>query len=125
MPSHASMAAAEFKALAYSADTLPLFVHKGGKPVIVCINFFLSSVRHYGCEMVKMLMTHQKRNRLLEQSVSTCDLGDAPSRIKKKVSAWQEKCLLCASIATANMRSNIPNLSLSHSSSAESFCSWE
>ncbi|NXH88675.1 TGRM2 protein, partial [Edolisoma coerulescens] len=30
--------------------------------------------RHYGCEMIQMLMTHQKRNRLLEQSVSTRDL---------------------------------------------------
>ncbi|NXY38748.1 TGRM2 protein, partial [Pomatorhinus ruficollis] len=30
--------------------------------------------RHYGQEMVKMLLNHQKLKRLLEQSVSTCDL---------------------------------------------------
>ncbi|NXC06189.1 TGRM2 protein, partial [Orthonyx spaldingii] len=30
--------------------------------------------RHYGCEMVQMLMTYQKPKRLLEQSVSTCDM---------------------------------------------------
>lgn len=72
-----------------------------------------------------MLLNHQQFKMLLEQSLSPRDLEDILTRIKKKVSAWQEKCLLCASIASANMKSNIPNLSLAHSSSAESFCSWE
>ncbi|XP_058701172.1 TOG array regulator of axonemal microtubules protein 2-like [Poecile atricapillus] len=40
--------------------------------------------RHYGQEMVKMLLSHQKFKRLLEQSVSTCDLEDILTRIKKK-----------------------------------------
>lgn len=61
-----------------------------------------------------MMLNHQKFNRLLEQSLSTRDLEDILTRIKKKVSAWQEKCLLCASIATADMKSNIPNLISSH-----------
>lgn len=70
-----------------------------------------------------MMLSHPKFKRLLEQSVSTRDLEDILTRIKKKVSAWQEKCLLCARIANAYMRSNIPNQSLSHS--PESLCSWE
>ncbi|RMB93613.1 hypothetical protein DUI87_29839 [Hirundo rustica rustica] len=41
--------------------------------------------RHYGQEMVKMLLNHQKLKRLLEQSVSTRDLEDIMTRIKKKV----------------------------------------
>ncbi|TRZ08211.1 hypothetical protein HGM15179_018896, partial [Zosterops borbonicus] len=73
--------------------------------------------RHYGQEMVKMLLNDQKFKRLLEQSVSTHDLEDIMTRIKKKVSPWQEKYLLCASIVTANMRSNISHLYLSCSSS--------
>lgn len=72
-----------------------------------------------------MLLNDQKFKRLLEQSVSTHDLEDIMTRIKKKVSPWREKYLLCASIVTANMRSNISHLYLSCSSSAESFCSWE
>ncbi|RLV71443.1 hypothetical protein DV515_00017445, partial [Chloebia gouldiae] len=51
--------------------------------------------RHYGQEMVKLLLKHQKFKTLLEQSLSTRDLEDILTRIKKKVSAWQEKCLLC------------------------------
>ncbi|XP_037988116.1 TOG array regulator of axonemal microtubules protein 2-like [Motacilla alba alba] len=47
--------------------------------------------RHYGQEMVKMLLTHQKFKKLLEQALSTHDLEDILRRIKKKVSAWQEK----------------------------------
>ncbi|RLV83755.1 hypothetical protein DV515_00016343 [Chloebia gouldiae] len=53
--------------------------------------------RHYGQEMVKMLLSHQKFKMLLERSLSTHDLEDILTRMKKKVSAWQEKCLLCAS----------------------------
>ncbi|XP_068864448.1 TOG array regulator of axonemal microtubules protein 2-like [Aphelocoma coerulescens] len=40
--------------------------------------------RHYGQEMVKMMLNHQKFNRLLEQSFSTRDLEDILTRIKKK-----------------------------------------
>ncbi|OWK57596.1 Protein FAM179A [Lonchura striata] len=65
--------------------------------------------RHYGQEMVKMLLNNPKFKKLLEQSLSTHDLEDILTRIKKKVSAWQKQCLLCASIDTANMRSHIRN----------------
>ncbi|XP_023803518.1 TOG array regulator of axonemal microtubules protein 2-like [Cyanistes caeruleus] len=40
--------------------------------------------RHYGQEMVKMMLSHPKFKRLLEQSVSTRDLEDILTRIKKK-----------------------------------------
>ncbi|XP_037986951.1 TOG array regulator of axonemal microtubules protein 2-like [Motacilla alba alba] len=40
--------------------------------------------RHYGQEMVKMLLTHQKFKKLLEQALSTHDLEDILRRIKKK-----------------------------------------
>ncbi|KAL2305753.1 hypothetical protein Nmel_003642 [Mimus melanotis] len=40
--------------------------------------------RHYGQEMVKMLMNHQKCKMLLERSVSAHDLEDILRRIKKK-----------------------------------------
>nr|XP_054509300.1 TOG array regulator of axonemal microtubules protein 2-like [Agelaius phoeniceus] len=40
--------------------------------------------RHYGQEMVKMLLSHQKFKMLLEQSLSTHDLEDILTRIKKK-----------------------------------------
>ncbi|XP_068864560.1 TOG array regulator of axonemal microtubules protein 2-like [Aphelocoma coerulescens] len=40
--------------------------------------------RHYGQEMVKMMLSHRKFNRLLEQSFSTRDLEDILTRIKKK-----------------------------------------
>ncbi|XP_058691735.1 TOG array regulator of axonemal microtubules protein 2-like [Poecile atricapillus] len=40
--------------------------------------------RHYGQEMVKMMLSHPKFKRLLEQSVSTRDLEDIVTRIKKK-----------------------------------------
>ncbi|XP_056343964.1 TOG array regulator of axonemal microtubules protein 2-like isoform X2 [Oenanthe melanoleuca] len=56
--------------LAHAAGTLAQDCHK--------------DTRHYGQEMVKMLMNHQKCKRLLEQSVSTCDLEDILTRIKKK-----------------------------------------
>lgn len=45
--------------------------------------------------------------------------------IKQKVNACQKKCLLSASTEIIHVRLNLSNLSLSHSSSAESFCSWE
>ncbi|XP_072776356.1 TOG array regulator of axonemal microtubules protein 2-like [Taeniopygia guttata] len=41
--------------------------------------------RHYGQEMVKLLLNHQKFQRLLEQFLSTYDLEDILTRIKKKV----------------------------------------
>ncbi|XP_064262926.1 TOG array regulator of axonemal microtubules protein 2-like isoform X2 [Passer domesticus] len=40
--------------------------------------------RHYGQEMVKMLLSNQKFKKLLEQSLSTHDLEDILKRIKKK-----------------------------------------
>ncbi|XP_023773680.1 TOG array regulator of axonemal microtubules protein 2-like [Cyanistes caeruleus] len=40
--------------------------------------------RHCGQEMVKMMLSHPKFKRLLEQSVSTRDLEDILTRIKKK-----------------------------------------
>ncbi|XP_064285840.1 TOG array regulator of axonemal microtubules protein 2-like [Passer domesticus] len=40
--------------------------------------------RHYGQEMVKMLLSHQKFKMLLEQSLSMRDLEDILTRIKKK-----------------------------------------
>ncbi|XP_068042130.1 TOG array regulator of axonemal microtubules protein 2-like [Anomalospiza imberbis] len=40
--------------------------------------------RHYGQEMVKMLLNNQKFKKLLEQSLSTHDLEDILTRIKKK-----------------------------------------
>ncbi|XP_032537106.1 TOG array regulator of axonemal microtubules protein 2 [Chiroxiphia lanceolata] len=40
--------------------------------------------RYYGWKMLHMLMSHQKFNRLLEQSVSTRDLKDILARIKNK-----------------------------------------
>ncbi|XP_037981934.1 TOG array regulator of axonemal microtubules protein 2-like [Motacilla alba alba] len=40
--------------------------------------------RHYGQEMVKMLLNHQRFKMLLEQSLATCDLEDILRRIKKK-----------------------------------------
>ncbi|XP_053830395.1 TOG array regulator of axonemal microtubules protein 2 [Vidua macroura] len=40
--------------------------------------------RHYGQEMVKMLLNNQKFKKLLEQSLSTHDLADILTRIKKK-----------------------------------------
>ncbi|XP_064252139.1 TOG array regulator of axonemal microtubules protein 2-like [Passer domesticus] len=40
--------------------------------------------RHYGQEMVKMLLNHQKFKMLLERSLSTHDLDDILTRIKKK-----------------------------------------
>lgn len=136
MPSHAGVAPDEFKVSASSVNTLPFFTFLSFLPAFLSASlppflssfllpFLLSFLRHYGQEMVKMLLNHQKFKMLLEQSLSTCDLEDILTRIKKKVSAWQEKCLLCASIATAYMRSSIPNVSLSHSSSAESFCFWK
>lgn len=68
-------------------------------------------------------MSHQKFVKYLKQTFPSRDLEDVMATIKQKVSAWQEKCLLYASTEIANMRLNIPNLSLFHSSSAESFCS--
>ncbi|XP_050840235.1 TOG array regulator of axonemal microtubules protein 2-like [Serinus canaria] len=41
--------------------------------------------RHYGQEMVKMLLSHQKFKMLLERSLSTHDLEDILTRIKKKI----------------------------------------
>ena len=133
MASHARIAPDEFKVSASSVNSLPLFVHFSfflSLPSFfpACLpsllpfllpSFFpaflpvlpLSFHRHYGQEMVKMLLNHQECKMLLERSVPARDLEDILRRIKKKVSAWQEKCLLCASIATANRRSNIPNLS--------------
>ncbi|XP_064253603.1 TOG array regulator of axonemal microtubules protein 2-like [Passer domesticus] len=40
--------------------------------------------RHYGQEMVKMLLNHQKFKMLLERSLSTSDLEDILTRMKKK-----------------------------------------
>ncbi|XP_059714383.1 TOG array regulator of axonemal microtubules protein 2-like [Haemorhous mexicanus] len=40
--------------------------------------------RHYGQEMVRILLSHQKFKMLLERSLSTCDLEDILTRIKKK-----------------------------------------
>ncbi|XP_053828294.1 TOG array regulator of axonemal microtubules protein 2-like [Vidua macroura] len=40
--------------------------------------------RHYGQEMVKMLLSHQELKMLLERSLSTRDLEDILTRIKKK-----------------------------------------
>ncbi|CAN8175051.1 unnamed protein product, partial [Coccothraustes coccothraustes] len=40
--------------------------------------------RHYGQEMVKMLLGHQKFKMLLERSLSTRDLEDILTRIKKR-----------------------------------------
>ncbi|XP_056371702.1 TOG array regulator of axonemal microtubules protein 2-like [Oenanthe melanoleuca] len=56
--------------LAHAAGTLAQDCHK--------------DTRHYGQEMVKMLMNHQKCKMLLEQSVSTYDLEDILTRIKKQ-----------------------------------------
>ncbi|XP_077029062.1 TOG array regulator of axonemal microtubules protein 2-like [Agelaius phoeniceus] len=41
--------------------------------------------RHYGQKMVKMLLNHQQFKKLLEQSLSTRDLEDILTRIKKKI----------------------------------------
>ncbi|XP_071311452.1 TOG array regulator of axonemal microtubules protein 2-like [Agelaius tricolor] len=46
--------------------------------------------RHYGQEMVKMLLTHQQFKMLLEQSLSPRDLEDILTRIKKKGMANQK-----------------------------------
>ncbi|XP_064262074.1 TOG array regulator of axonemal microtubules protein 2-like isoform X2 [Passer domesticus] len=43
-----------------------------------------NGVKHYGQEMVKMLLSNQKFKKLLEQSLSTHDLEDILKRIKKK-----------------------------------------
>ncbi|XP_064258035.1 TOG array regulator of axonemal microtubules protein 2-like [Passer domesticus] len=43
-----------------------------------------SFLRHYGQEMVKMLLNHQKFKMLLERSLSTSDLEDILTRMKKK-----------------------------------------
>lgn len=75
--------------------------------------------------MLNVLMSHKKFDRYLKQSAPSRDLEDVMATLKQKVSGWQEKCLLYASTEIANMRLNIPNLSLSHSSSTESFCLWE
>lgn len=75
--------------------------------------------------MLNLLMSHPKFDSYLKKSAPSRDLEAVMAMIKQKVSAWQEKCLLYASTEIANMRLNIPNLSLPHSSSAESFCSWE
>ncbi|XP_066425968.1 TOG array regulator of axonemal microtubules protein 2-like [Molothrus aeneus] len=56
--------------LAHVAGTLAQDCHK--------------DTRHYGQEMVKMLLSHQKFKMLLEQSLSTHDLEDILTRIKKK-----------------------------------------
>lgn len=105
--------------------TLPLFIHKGEKTVVVCIHFSPSCVRCYGRKMMNILMNHRKFDRYLKQSVPSRDLEDVMATLKQKVSAWQEKYLLYASSEIASIRLNIPILSLSHSSSTESFCSWE
>ncbi|XP_058276075.1 TOG array regulator of axonemal microtubules protein 2-like [Hirundo rustica] len=46
--------------------------------------------RHYGQEMVKMFLSHQKLKWLFEQSVSTRDLEDIMTRIRKKGMENQE-----------------------------------
>ncbi|XP_077029142.1 TOG array regulator of axonemal microtubules protein 2-like [Agelaius phoeniceus] len=46
--------------------------------------------RHYGQEMVKMLLTHQQFKMLLEQSLSPRDLEDILTRIKKEGMANQK-----------------------------------
>ncbi|XP_039944460.1 TOG array regulator of axonemal microtubules protein 2-like [Hirundo rustica] len=55
-------------------------VHRAGKLAQDCDK----DTRHYAQEMVKMLLNHEKLKRLLEQSVSTRDLEDIMTRIKKK-----------------------------------------
>ncbi|XP_071304392.1 TOG array regulator of axonemal microtubules protein 2-like [Agelaius tricolor] len=56
--------------LAHVAGTLAQDCHK--------------DTRHYGQEMVKMLLNNQKFKKLLEQSLSPHDLEDILTRIKKK-----------------------------------------
>ncbi|XP_031960119.1 TOG array regulator of axonemal microtubules protein 2-like isoform X2 [Corvus moneduloides] len=56
--------------LAHAAGTLAQDCHK--------------DTRHYGQEMVKMMLNHQNFKRLLEQSLSTRDLEDILTRMKKK-----------------------------------------
>ncbi|XP_031960121.1 TOG array regulator of axonemal microtubules protein 2-like isoform X4 [Corvus moneduloides] len=58
--------------LAHAAGTLAQDCHK--------------DTRHYGQEMVKMMLNHQNFKRLLEQSLSTRDLEDILTRMKKKAS---------------------------------------
>ncbi|XP_064256992.1 TOG array regulator of axonemal microtubules protein 2-like [Passer domesticus] len=59
--------------------------------LFLCLFTFLSFppslpsfLRHYGQEMVKMLLNHQKFKMLLERSLSTSDLEDILTRMKKK-----------------------------------------
>ena len=102
----------EFKIPAYSLNTFPLFIPKGEKTVIVCIHFSLSCVRSYGRKMLTVLMSHKNFDTYLKQSVPSRDLIDVMARLKQKVSAWQEKCLLYVSADIANMRLNVPNLNI-------------
>ncbi|CAM9142151.1 unnamed protein product, partial [Bubo scandiacus] len=50
--------------------------------------------RSYGRKMLTILMSHKNFDRYLKQSVPSRDLEDVMARLKQKVSAWQEKCLL-------------------------------
>ncbi|XP_059340869.1 TOG array regulator of axonemal microtubules protein 2-like [Ammospiza nelsoni] len=59
------------------AERLP---HVAGKLAQDCHK----DTRHYGQEMVKMLLSHQQFKMLLEQSLSPRDLEDILKRIKKK-----------------------------------------
>ncbi|XP_064249425.1 TOG array regulator of axonemal microtubules protein 2-like [Passer domesticus] len=54
--------------------------HVAGKLAQDCYQ----DTRYFGQEMVKMLLNHQKFKMLLEQSLSTHDLEDILTRIKKK-----------------------------------------
>ncbi|RLW07055.1 hypothetical protein DV515_00003949 [Chloebia gouldiae] len=64
------------------ADTprVEMLAHVAGKLAQDCHQ----DTRHYGQEMVKMLLSHQKLKMLLERSLSTRDLEDILTRIKKK-----------------------------------------
>ncbi|XP_077638655.1 TOG array regulator of axonemal microtubules protein 2 [Lonchura striata] len=57
-----------------------MLAHVAGKLAQDCHQ----DTRHFGQEMVKILLSHQKLKMLLERSLSTCDLEDILARIKKK-----------------------------------------
>ncbi|KFM11799.1 Protein FAM179A, partial [Aptenodytes forsteri] len=54
--------------------------------------------RCYGRKMLNVLMSHKKFDRYLKQSAPSRDLEDVMATLKQKVSGWQEKRLLYASL---------------------------
>lgn len=84
--------------------TFALFIHKGEETGTVSICASLSSVRYCGRKMLSLLMAHPSFKAYLKSSALPPQLNNIMERIKKKVSAWQKKCLLDARTESARMR---------------------